>query len=271
MLKLSILLLSAAFLACVCLAQSAPIQDNSFLVEEAYNQEAGVIQHISSYTLLSNGSWAYTFTQEWPVPHHEKHQLSYTVASSTDSEFGGVGFGDTLLNYRYQLIGNGESRLAIAPRISLQIPTGSVLWGRGAGGTGVQINLPASVTLGRHFVSHTNAGVTLVPRAADRQWERAFATSYNAGQSLIWLARPGFNVMLETVYLANASVLAPSRTARSHDWFVSPGVRWAHNLSRGLQIVPGIGVPAGFGSSSGKTGVILYLSFEHPLWKEGAH
>jgi len=26
---------------------SAPIQDNSFLVEEAYNQEDGIVQHIS--------------------------------------------------------------------------------------------------------------------------------------------------------------------------------------------------------------------------------
>jgi hypothetical protein len=27
-----------------------PIQDNSFLIEEAYNQEPGVVQHISVFT-----------------------------------------------------------------------------------------------------------------------------------------------------------------------------------------------------------------------------
>lgn len=29
---------------------SAPIQDNSFLIEEAYNQEFGVVQHINTFT-----------------------------------------------------------------------------------------------------------------------------------------------------------------------------------------------------------------------------
>ncbi len=31
--------------------ESAPIQDNSFLLEEAYNQEDGVIQHISYFRI----------------------------------------------------------------------------------------------------------------------------------------------------------------------------------------------------------------------------
>jgi hypothetical protein len=34
------------------------IQDNSFLVEEAYNQEPGVVQHIQQFTWVpSSGSW----------------------------------------------------------------------------------------------------------------------------------------------------------------------------------------------------------------------
>lgn len=41
------------------------IQDNSFLVEEAHNQEAGVVQHIQSFMYLRQSKeWAYTFTQE---------------------------------------------------------------------------------------------------------------------------------------------------------------------------------------------------------------
>ena len=35
--------------------EPAPIQDNSFLVEEAYNQEDGVIQHISFVEPLQHG------------------------------------------------------------------------------------------------------------------------------------------------------------------------------------------------------------------------
>src|SRR3954452_13005280 len=45
----------------------ARIQDNSFLVEEAYNQEFGVVQHISNFVYLADSKdWAYTFTQNGP-------------------------------------------------------------------------------------------------------------------------------------------------------------------------------------------------------------
>src|SRR6266481_6363469 len=56
------------------------IQDNSFLVEEAYNQERGIVQHINTFTYFADSrDWFYTFTQEWPVPHDERQQLSYTL------------------------------------------------------------------------------------------------------------------------------------------------------------------------------------------------
>ncbi len=73
----SALVLAAIILLSVnSLGQQAPaptaapgIQDNSFLVEEAYNQNFGVVQHISSFTrFFDSKDWNYTFTQEWPVP-----------------------------------------------------------------------------------------------------------------------------------------------------------------------------------------------------------
>ena len=102
------------------------IQDNSFLVEEAYNQEDGVVQHISFYQRLSTGDWAFTQTDEWPL-RSLKHQLSVTVAGdhNSDNPGSGGGWGDTLINYRYQLLGNGDTRLAIAPRLTLILPTGT--------------------------------------------------------------------------------------------------------------------------------------------------
>src|ERR1700751_5429940 len=81
-------LFAAAFLSVGCTAQEAAsqtpnepgIQDNSFLVEEAYNQNFGVVQHISSFTRFwDSKDWVYTFTQEWPVPGDVRHQLSYTL------------------------------------------------------------------------------------------------------------------------------------------------------------------------------------------------
>ena len=51
------------------------IEDNSFLVEEAFNQEAGVVQTIFGGLLFQQSGWALTFTQEWPAPSI-RHQLS---------------------------------------------------------------------------------------------------------------------------------------------------------------------------------------------------
>src|SRR5690349_13537375 len=82
------------------------IQDNSFLIEEAYNQDYGVVQHINNFTYLAQSkSWAYSFTQEWPVDAAPKNQLSYTLLAVHAPVVGsGVGFGDVALNYRYQLV-----------------------------------------------------------------------------------------------------------------------------------------------------------------------
>ena len=61
--------------------QKAPewkIQDNSFLVEEAYNQDPSVVQHITGVMRDSKHHWTGTFTQEWPMGGI-KNQLSYTL------------------------------------------------------------------------------------------------------------------------------------------------------------------------------------------------
>src|SRR5690349_3318435 len=115
------LLLAAAAL----FGQSPGIQDNSFLIEEAYNQERGVVQHISTFSREWNSrDWLYTFTQEWPAPGNWRHQVSYSLTRASDA------WGDTVLNYRYQVLGDGDSRVAMAPRISLLLPSGSVARGR---------------------------------------------------------------------------------------------------------------------------------------------
>jgi len=246
------------------------IQDNSFLVEEAYNQNYGVVQHISGFMRLWNSKdWIYTFTQEWPVPGDARHQLSYTLAAQHAGAFpqSGAGMGDVLLNYRYQLVGSGETRVAFAPRLSLICPTGDASRGRTVGGFGMQTSLPLSVVISPKLVTHWNAGATIVPHAQDELGNRAFSAGYNFGQSFIWLARPRFNVMLETVFSTYQSVVAPDNTEWSRSLLLNPGVRWAYNFKNGLQIVPGVAVPVGVGPSYGEKGIFLYLSFEHPFRK----
>ena len=111
------------------------IEDNSFLIEEAYNQDPGVIQHISNFLYLKQNTWIYTFTDEWPVP---------------------------------------------------------------------------GMTLTRENNANTKISNTLL---------------------------------------------------------INPGFRYAINFKSGLQIVPGIAIPIGIGSSEGEFNIFAYLSFEHPLWK----
>ena len=59
--------------------EAGPIADNSFLIEEAYNQEEGVVQYIQAYQYSRHAKeWIYTFTQEVAAPN-QTHQLSYVI------------------------------------------------------------------------------------------------------------------------------------------------------------------------------------------------
>lgn len=95
--------------------ESKKIQDNSFLLEEAYNQEAGVVQHIQSFMYMKKSKdWVYAFTQEWPFPD-ETHQLSYTVpmVRLTDPS-NASGIGDIALN-SWPTAGSLEAKTDVRP------------------------------------------------------------------------------------------------------------------------------------------------------------
>jgi hypothetical protein len=241
-------------------AEPPRIADNSFLVEEAYNQETGVVQHIGAFRRAPDGGWLFTFTQEWPAPS-QRHQLSYT-APLVFNRPGGTGVGDVALNYRYQAIGRDDARLWFSPRLSVVLPTGDLSAERGLGGPGVQVNLPVSVELTKTIATHWNAGGT-VSRARDADGSRRTLRALNAAASAIWLVAPTLNLMLESTWEHTESFegLADVRTDRRLT--LMPGVRGAINLASGMQIVPGVGVP--FVRSRGRTehDLFLYLSVEH--------
>jgi hypothetical protein len=243
-----------------------PIQDNSLLLEEAYNQEFGVVQHINTFTRSRGGDWIYTFTQEWPVGGI-RHQLSYTLpwqrlADSADRR---QGWGDVALNYRFQLLGNGEAPVAVAPRFTLLLPTGDERQGRGAGAVGYQLGLPLSVVLGERWVAHSNLGATYTPRARDLFGEKADLAAYSAGQSFVWLLHPRCNLLVELAYTRSQKVAGAGRTEWETSFFIHPAIRWAYNFPSGLQIVPALGFPIGLGPSAGERSIFFYLSFEHPF------
>jgi hypothetical protein len=240
----------------------AQIQDNSFLIEEAYNQERGVVQHISTFERPSGGNaWAYSFTQEWPLGGI-RHQLSYTLPVQNDDR--GTGVGDVGLNYRYQLVGDPEAPVVVAPRISLLLPTGDSDEGRGAGAVGFQTNIPLSVVVTPQVVTHWNAGATLTPSAKNLFGAEATTTSFSLGASAIWLVRPAFNLMLEALWLSEASVAGSGDTVRDELLFLNPGFRGALDLGN-LQIVPGVAYTFDLSSDSDDDALFVYLSFEHPF------
>jgi hypothetical protein len=241
------------------------IQDNSFLIEEAYNQERGVVQHLSTFTRADGGDWAYTFTQEWPLGGI-RHQLSYTIPVEKIEGFG-VGLGDVAVNYRYQLAGNPEARTVAAPRLSVLLPTGQEEEGRGAGAVGFQVNFPLTLVLSNEIVTHWNAGATLTPSARNPLGDKATTHSFNFGASLVWLFRPSFNFLLETVVVDARTVIADGRLVGETGWVLNPGVRWAFDLPGDLQIVPGVAYTIGLGEGD-EDALFLYLSLEHPFSRQ---
>jgi hypothetical protein len=242
------------------------IQDNSFLLEEAYNQEAGVVQHISAFDRANGGDWTYTFTQEWPLGGI-RHQLSYTIPVENIEGFG-TGLGDVALNYRYQLAGNPDARTVAAPRLSVLLPTGDEQEGRGAGAVGFQANVPVTLVLSNEIVTHWNAGTTVIPSARNSVGGQATTTGFNLGASAIWLLRPSFNLLVEALWLSEESVIGDGVTAREESSVLSPGIRLAFDVAGDLQIVPGIAYSIGLTPDTTEDALFLYLSFEHPFKRQ---
>lgn len=260
----AVIFIAMLFNAWVAEGEDKKIQDNSFLVEEAYNQEPGVIQHIQTFQYQKKSkTWAYTFTQEWPVPG-QTHQFSYTIPVNRTESPRNTGIGDIALNYRYQLV--FKEAVAIAPRLSILLPTGDYKKGLGTGALGYQTNIPISVEVSDKWVTHSNAGLTFTPGSKEAGGAKSDTVGFNFGTSVIYVASENFNLMLEAAFSSQESVLSDGTKERKDTFFINPGMRFAINFESGLQIVPGIAFPYGLGPSKGEYGAFAYLSFEHPLF-----
>ncbi len=215
------------------------ILDNSFLVEEAFNQETGVVQNLLTWTRSRDGAWDGSFTQEWPAPGMA-HQLSYTLPFSGTGRASGIG--DLALNYRYQLREESAGGPAISPRLSVILPTGREADGLGSGTAGLQINVPASKQFGELYV-HANTGYTWLPGVQ--------RTTHVAGSG-IWRVAPMFNLMLEGVVELGESMT------------VSPGFRRGWNIGD-HQLVIGVAAPITRADARSTAALLTYLSYELPF------
>jgi hypothetical protein len=247
---------------------SDAIEDNSYLVEEAYNQEERVVQHISNGQYFPDAhSFFYTFTQEIPI-FGLKHQLSYSLPYSFINSNQSTGLGDIMLNYRYQLTYK-ESWACVAPRLSLIVPSGNKDKGLGNGAWGLQVNLPVSKRLSNHLVVHYNLGATYLSEVEmeydiNQKSIKKSITNYYMGASLIWLTTENINFMLESVEYLNSNLKNDGGIKYEYQTVINPGLRYAINI-KNLQIVPGISFPVYFQKSAKpETSMFFYLSFEHP-------
>ncbi|MBB4637330.1 hypothetical protein FHS01_003366 [Longimicrobium terrae] len=213
------------------------IEVSGLWVEEAYNQEAGVLQQTVRGAAGEDG-WTVEVEQEWPILS-ERHQLSLEV------EAGGDGVEAVGAGYRLLVLGGDDEPLTLSPGIAVEYPMDS-------GDVEFQALLPLAVQVAENWTANALGAVNLtVEEEEKREWF--------AGGSLFWRARPYANLIVEAVYTRGDSPFPGDGQVESA--YVLPGVQVAVPVG-GLHLVPGVGVPVGFGPSRGRAGVMLYLSTE---------
>jgi hypothetical protein len=244
------------------------IEDNSFFIEEAYNQEDRVVQHINNgkYSLGNTHDFEYSFTQEWPV-FSQKHQFSYTLGFSSINSGNVRGFNDIMLNYRYQLTGHDDF-ITLAPRFSLIIPTGDNKKGLGYGVVGYQFDLPMSKRVTNSLAVHANIGYTILPFVETTDLNnirhKNNLSIFNIGASAIWLVTSKTNLMLEVLHYISREVNETNKMTNIGQTIISPGIRYAIDI-KNLQIVPGFALPLSIQNNKTELAAFFYLSFEHPF------
>jgi hypothetical protein len=229
---------------------SPALEDNSFFIEEAYNQEPGVLQHIFKGAFFENDDLALSFSEEIPIVS-EKHQIAFEIAYLLLSRPERNGIGDLAVQYRYQLFGK-EDWAAAAPAFSVVMLSDLEEGDEGNTFIGYQVLLPFSKRLSENFTAHLNAGVLYFPEA------EISSTEFFGGGSIIWL--PTWNLNFHFEYLF--TTLSENGKSSSEHLFI-PGIRYGINVGS-LQIVPGLATAVNTKRDTNEV-VMLYLSFEHPL------
>ena len=243
-------------------AMVAQSEDNSFLIQEAYTQDAGTVQSYSTAELDGGGgdrSLELALNPDWPL-FSSDHQLTVTlpieVVSGDDDA---AGLGDVSLHYVYQLVHESERAPAVAPSFGLAFPTGRESDGFGDGNIGYAFELPVSKVLTDRLQMNLNVGASFVPHT-----QGAFLDDYSGGASAVFAVTPDLDLLLEWT-AASEQQVDHHRSDRDFVSQISPGVRHAFDVAGG-QLVLGLAAPTGLTSESPDWGVLFYFSFERRFW-----
>ena len=221
--------------ACTAFASDgpAPIEDHNFGLESGWNRDGAALQYA---TFFLRGTSALELTHEWSA-RSPRHQFSYTIPLY--SHAGEAGLGDTVLNYRYQLAGDVQSRIAVAPRVSLLLPTRSAHFGERS--RGLEVSVPVSAAITPRLTSHTNLIATWFHDLGNRE--------VTAAQGLTFAATSRVAVSVDAAW---------KRYADGSDLLVvRPGVQFGVDLG-GIRVSPGVAFPTG-------EGVLFYVAIEQGL------
>ena len=239
------------------------IEDNSFLLEEAYNQEYGVFQFIQKYQTPLNKKNTYDYAFENEIPITDKtHQFSYEIPVAKVSPDTKGGIGDVSLNYRWQPL--NRDGFLMAERFGLIVPTGSVKDELGGGVYGFEFMQAATLPINENFISHNNFGFSTLPNAkSPGHDQKRTISSFSAGSSIIYLAKDDFNVLFEALIETGQQVDSAGVKSSSTSVTLNPGVRFAFDFDwKDTQIVPGISFPVDVLNAPTEQAVFLYLSIE---------
>lgn len=255
------------------------MRDNAFLVEEAFNQGKGEVQHISSWVNLwdrfpggRNRDFTWFYTMELPLGS-QLHQFAFTIQMGTLFEKPDNGpaqqsgdLGNSLLTYRYQLLANDDF-LWCAPTAGLILPTGDERFGFGEGKLGYFFNLPIS-RYTEKFDFHFNAGIAVIPDASlplagGGKSPPSTLTGYVLGGSVYYKPETYLHFFVELLALWNEEIQELGFIDNTTQVFLNPGVRYAVTQKEGMEWVIGASVPIGLTRDTPEIGVFAYMSVEY--------
>jgi len=260
-------------------AERRPIdgfEDNGFLVEEAYNQDRGEVQHTLNAVYTNDfrrRGWSFTFEQEWWL-FTEDHQVAVSIPFSHLREEGEKqrGVGDILIEYRYQLLEEGPNIPAVAPQFTLILPTGNRDKGTGNGVVGYEWSIAASKKVASRLALHANLGLTFLPKVRvpldddQRLSPKRSLVSYDVGASVVFALSSDIHMLLEWVGEFEEEINDKGKKERAFKALLSPGIRAAVINKDDLQTVLGVGIPIGVTGPADSYGIFLYFSVEHKLF-----
>ncbi|HEY0653586.1 MAG TPA: hypothetical protein VGD65_10690 [Chryseosolibacter sp.] len=234
--------------------QPMSIEDNSFIIEEAFNQSPGVIQYTASSQVANDGT-AINLECELPLSG-ERHQLSFSLPTKVSSFTFAVE--ELMISYR-PLVSGRHRWIMITPRLSLIVPTATIEPRLNGGTFGIEWNFALTKRLSRNVISHINLGSTHPLARSHNEPQLNRLHDKFCGASLVLALARNMDLLAE-FKATNAS--GHFASAGTWNLVANPGCRFLFKVTN-FVIVPGLSAPIEW-----RTGLpvarqlLIYLSIE---------